>query len=99
MAKTIVWNNRASIQFNAIIEYLEKEWGEKVTKNFVIRAYQIIEILAQYPEIGTLENPDKRIRAFVITKHNTLLYRIDHNKIYLLNFFDSRQHPKKRSDI
>ncbi len=32
MAKTIVWNNRASIQFNAVIEYLEKEWGEKVTK-------------------------------------------------------------------
>ena len=99
MAKTVVWNNRASTQFNAVIEYLEKEWGERVTKNFVVRTYQIIEILAQYPEIGTLENPDKGIRVFVITKHNTLFYRADNEKLYLLNFFDNRQHPKKRSDI
>jgi plasmid stabilization system protein ParE len=99
MAKTIVWNNKASIQFNAVIEYLETEWGEKVTKSFVVRTYQIIEILAQYPEIGTLENPDKRIRAFVITKHNTLFYRVDNDKLYLLNFFDNRQHPQRKSNI
>ena len=60
MAKTIIWNRRASDKFNAIIKYLEKEWGDKVTQNFVIRTYRIIEILAQNPEIGTLENPEKQ---------------------------------------
>jgi plasmid stabilization system protein ParE len=99
MAKTIIWNRRASNKFNAIIEYLEKEWGKNVTRSFVVRTYQIIEILAQNPEIGTVENKEKQIRGFVITKHNTLFYRIENDSLVLLSFFDNRQHPQKRSDI
>ncbi|MDN3581293.1 type II toxin-antitoxin system RelE/ParE family toxin [Mucilaginibacter flavus] len=75
MAKVIVWNRRASDSFNLIIEYLQQEWGDNVTRNFVIRAYKIIEIIAENPEIGTVENHEKQIRGFVITKHNTLFYR------------------------
>jgi plasmid stabilization system protein ParE len=99
MAKTIIWNRRASNKFDTIIEYLQKEWGENVTRNFVIRTYQIIEILAQNPEIGTLENKEKQIRGLVITKHNTLFYRIENDNLILLSFFDNRQHPQKKLDI
>lgn len=96
MVKTIVWNRRASDSFNGIIEYLQSEWGDRVTKNFVKRTYQIIEFLSENPEMGTLENPEKQIRGFVITKHNTLFYRVEEKKIVLLVFFDSRQHPRKK---
>ena len=99
MAKTIIWNRKASNRFNNIIEYLQSEWGDKVTQNFVIKTYQIIEILAQNPEIGTIENQEKQIRAFVITKHNTIFYRVDDNKLFILTFFDNRQNPNKRSDF
>ena len=85
MAKTIIWNRRASNSFNKIIEYLQNEWGEKVTHNFVNRAYQIIEFIAEHPEIGTIENEEKFIRGFLITKHNTLFYRIEDNKIRKMN--------------
>jgi len=97
MVKTIVWNRRASDSFDSIIQYLEQKWGDRVTKNFVIRAYQIIDFLAEYPEMGSLENHEKQIRGFVITKHNTLFYRIEADRIILLNFFDNRQHPSKKS--
>ncbi|HTD39510.1 MAG TPA: type II toxin-antitoxin system RelE/ParE family toxin [Mucilaginibacter sp.] len=97
MVKTIVWNRRASDSFNSIIEYLQKEWGDRVTKNFVVRTYQIIEFLSENPEMGALENYEKQIRGFVITKHNTLFYRIDGKRIILLNFFDNRQHPRKKT--
>lgn len=97
MVKTIVWNRRASDSFNAIIDYLQKEWGDRVTKNFVSRTYQIIEFLSENPEMGTLENYEKQIRGFVISKHNTLFYRIDGKRIILLNFFDNRQHPHKKT--
>ena len=99
MAKTIVWNNKASVQFDIVVDYLQKNWGDNVTIRFVTKTYQIIEILTKNPEIGILENPNKRVRVFIITKHNTLFYRVEGNKIYLLNFFDNRQHPKKRSEI
>ena len=97
MAKTIIWNRRASNNFNSIIEYLQKEWGDRVTKSFVTRTYQIIEFLALHPEMGFVENTEKQIRGFVITKHNTLYYRIEDQKIVLLNFFDNRQHPNKKT--
>ena len=61
MVKTIVWNHRASNSFNSIIAYLQNEWGERVTKHFVSRTYQIIDFLAQHPEMGTLENYEKQI--------------------------------------
>ena len=97
MVKTIVWNRRASNNFNSIITYLQNEWGDRVTRNFVIRTYQILELLAENPEMGSVEHFEKQIRGFVITKHNTLFYRIEEDKLILLNFFDNRQHPRKKS--
>jgi plasmid stabilization system protein ParE len=97
MAKTIVWNRRASDSFNAIIQYLENEWGEKVTRDFVNRTYHILDLLALNPEMGSIEHPEKQIRGFVITKHNTLFYRVDDTRLVLLHFFDNRQDPKKKS--
>ncbi|MES2808418.1 MAG: type II toxin-antitoxin system RelE/ParE family toxin [Bacteroidota bacterium] len=96
MVKTIIWNRRASNNFNSIISYLQGEWGDTVTRNFVRRAYEVIDLLALNPEIGKIEHFEKQIRAFVITKHNTLFYRIDADKLVLLSFFDNRQHPQKK---
>ena len=97
MVKAIVWNRRASNNFNAIIEYLQSEWGDKVAKDFVNRTYRIIELIAVNPEMGSMEHFDKQIRGFVITKHNTLFYRIEDERLILLNFFDNRQDPGKKS--
>jgi plasmid stabilization system protein ParE len=77
MAKTIIWNRRASNNFNSIIGYLQREWGDQVTRNFVIRTYQIIDLIADNPEMGPTAHFEKQIRGFVITKHNTLFYRIE----------------------
>jgi hypothetical protein len=72
-----------------------KEWDATVTKNFVIRAYDIIELLAENYELGTIEDYDKNIRGFLITKHNLLFYRITDTEIILLNLYDTRSNPKK----
>jgi plasmid stabilization system protein ParE len=97
MVKTIVWNRRASDNFNSIIKYLQEEWGDNVTRNFVVRTHQIIELLRSTPEMGAIEHFEKQIRGFVITKHNTLFYRIEEEKLILLSFFDNRQHPRKKT--
>ena|ERR1700743_1320562 len=97
MVKTIVWNRRASNSFDSIIEYLQQKWGDRVTKNFVIRTFQILDFLAEHPEMGSIENYEKQIRGFVITKHNTLFYRVEERRIILINFFDNRQHPGKKT--
>jgi plasmid stabilization system protein ParE len=96
MAKEIVWTKRANNKFTKIIQFLEEDWGHLVTENFVQRTYTIIDLLAEQPQLGTLENVEKQIRGFVLTKHNRLFYRITENEIILLNFFDTRSKPKRR---
>lgn len=96
MALEVLWSKRADKKFDKILEYLMLELGEHITKSFVNKVYEFLDILAEFPEIGTLENKEKRIRGFTIVEQINLFYKIDDSKIILLNFFDNRQNPKKK---
>jgi plasmid stabilization system protein ParE len=96
MALEIVWSSRADNKFDKILEYLVKEWGNNVTKSFVKKVYDFLDILSEFPEIGTLENKEKGIRGFIIIKQVSIFYIIRNNRIIILNFFDNRQSPTKK---
>jgi len=96
MALEIYWTKRADKKFDEIIEYLLKEWGKNITEAFVKRVYDFLDILVEFPEIGTLENRKKEIRGFTIVKQINVFYMIRGNKIILLDFFDNRQRPYKK---
>ncbi len=93
MSRIVVWTKRANYKFNNIISYLEAEWGERITKNFVLRSYDIIELLKVNPKLGSSEKDD--IRGFLITKQNRIFYRFTNDEIIILNFFDTRSKQKK----
>jgi addiction module RelE/StbE family toxin len=90
MAKEIIWTKRAVKKFNKIISYLEEDWNESVTENFVQATYHKIELLIAQPYLGSLENSKLDIRGILISKHNRLFYRVIDDKIILINFFDTR---------
>jgi plasmid stabilization system protein ParE len=96
MALTIRWTKRAEKKFDKIIEYLLIEWNEQVTETFVKRVYDFIDTLTDFPEIGTIENKEKAIRAFTIVKQINIFYHVGKKQIVILNFFDNRQSPKKK---
>ncbi|WP_339608475.1 type II toxin-antitoxin system RelE/ParE family toxin [uncultured Roseivirga sp.] len=98
MARKVIWTKRAIHKFNKIVDYLERDWGDNVTRNFVIKTYDIIELISDQSELGTLENQEKQIRGFVLTKHNRLFYRVTKEDIIILNFFDTRSDPKRKRD-
>jgi len=79
-----------------IINHINKEWGETVTRAFVKKVYDLLDILVEFPEIGSMEHAEKEIRGFVIVKQLTLFYKIKQDKIILLNFYDNRQNPKRK---
>jgi plasmid stabilization system protein ParE len=96
MALRILWSKRADKKFDNILDYLSTEWGEKVTGSFVKKVYDFLDILVEFPEIGSLENAEREIRGFVIVRQITIFYKVSGNKIILLNFFDNRQGSKKK---
>ncbi|MFZ2906446.1 MAG: type II toxin-antitoxin system RelE/ParE family toxin [Cyclobacteriaceae bacterium] len=96
MAKKIIWTKRANQKFNKIIDYIEQEWGTTVALNFVKKTYNILDLISDLPELGTLESPEKMIRGFLLTKRNRLFYRVTEKEIILLNFFDTRSRAKRK---
>ena len=73
MALTIYWSNKADVKFREIIDYLDKNWGEKITSNFVNTVFDFLETLKSFPEIGPIEYQEKNIRGFVIVKQISIV--------------------------
>jgi len=96
MAKKIVWTKRANARFNEVIGFLEEEWGEHATRNFVQKVYAITELLSRHPALGSVEKRNENIRGFVITKHNRLFYRETDDSLIILNLFDTRSGSAKK---
>ena len=99
MALTIKWSKRADKKFDQILDYLSTEWGDQITKNFVKKVYDFLDLLIEYPEIGSIENKEKEIRGFTLVKQVNIFYRIKNNTIIILDFFDNRQDQKKKKNF
>ena len=97
MALEIRWTTRADIKLDQLIIYLENEWGEGVVKAFMKKLYTFLEILSEFPEIGSMQYEEKRIRGFALTKQITIFYKIDNDQIILLDLFDNRSNTKKKT--
>ena len=99
MALEIRWTTKADIKLDHIIIYLETEWSESVVKAFMRKLYDLLEILSEFPEIGSMQYPDKNIRGFSLTKQVSIFYKIESDQIILLDLFDNRSDPKKKDAL
>ncbi len=45
------------------------EWGEHVTGLFVKKVYDFLDILPEFPDIGTIENKEKYINEYALPKN------------------------------
>ncbi|MCX6351692.1 MAG: type II toxin-antitoxin system RelE/ParE family toxin [Bacteroidetes bacterium] len=91
----IVWTERAIHSYNKIIKYLLENWNETVADDFVIVLKEQLHLLSQ-GNLHFKKSKKKKLFEALITKHNLLVYRERKNKIELLYFFDTRQHPIKK---
>jgi plasmid stabilization system protein ParE len=96
MALEVVLTKRADRKLDKIIKYLLKEFGSRVTKLFVKKLHNFFEQIAEYPEMGTLENDIKGIRGFTIVKQVNIFYIVENNQVKILDFFDNRRSPMKK---
>ena len=92
----IYLSRRAERNFSSILDYLQQNWSEKVRQAFIEKTIEIFGLLENFPEIGSVDMPEKQIRGFQITKQIRLIYRIKENQIVVLSFFDVRQNPGKK---
>lgn len=96
MAKKVIWSPASEEDLYNILEYLQLHWNQTVITKFINRIDDSVGLILLDPEMFPLINKQLNIRKLVVTKHNTLYYRIAKNKnIEIVRLFDSRQDPDK----
>jgi plasmid stabilization system protein ParE len=93
MSKQIVWSPLSENDFSGILNYLNKNWGEKVAAQFIDLTESILTQISINPRQFPVIHKKKKIRKCVLTKHNTLFYRDSKFQIDILRIYDTRQDP------
>lgn len=93
----ILVSKRANKDFQRILEYLEYKWGSTSVEKFKSLTNDFLDILESFPEIGSMEFPEKNIRGFQLSHQNRVFYTVKQTHILILAFFDVRQNPKKKN--
>lgn len=94
MSKQIIWSPLSESDFAKILQYLLDNWDEKVAVQFIDLTENILEQIATNPRQFPVIFKKKKIRKCVLTKHNTMFYRVNKTQIDILRIFDTRQYPK-----
>jgi len=95
MTERIIWSPKAEKDLENILDYLFENWGQKITVRFLDNISYLIKQIENTPERYPVINKDLNVRKCVLTKQNTLFYRVINNKIEILRVYDTRQDPKK----
>jgi plasmid stabilization system protein ParE len=85
---------RAEKDYGTIVKYIRSKWGEVTTEHFIQKVDDAFKLLRKYPDIGKKENND--IRGLQLTPQTRIIYRVRNSKLYVISFFDVRQHPRKK---
>ena len=93
MSKQIVWSPLSENDFSGILNYLNKNWGEKIASHFIDLTESFLTQISINPRQFPVIYKKKKIRKCVLTKHNTLYYRNSKFQIDILRIYDTRQDP------
>lgn len=94
----VVYTLQAFESLEEIKKLLSKNYSPKKVEEIRSKILDKAESLVQFPERGQIENHLIKLNKghrYVLEKHTKIIYRIIEDKIYITDFFDTRQDPTK----
>ncbi|MEM6686348.1 MAG: type II toxin-antitoxin system RelE/ParE family toxin [Bacteroidota bacterium] len=85
----------AEEKLEKLLDYLIENWSEKVQSNFVKKLESSVNLIRLNPLLFPEIKKNTKTYKCVITKQTSLYYRFDEKTIFIVAFFDTRQHPSK----
>ena len=95
MVYEIVFKKRFQNKLEQVFIYIETEFGLDVSQKFASRLDKKFKLLQQQPFIGRRSISFNNIRSISAGKQNRIYYKIEANKVVVLNMFDTRINPSK----
>lgn len=88
--KTVIWTDLAYVTFNEIVDYLEENFSLDSTLKFSETVRKLLRNLEIFETLCPKHPRRVNYRKCVITRHTSLIYRIENDEILLLSFHDNR---------
>ncbi|MGI6522183.1 MAG: type II toxin-antitoxin system RelE/ParE family toxin [Fermentimonas sp.] len=95
MRYKVKWTLSAENDFDLITDYLLENWSASVLQKFIEITEASIQQISRFPTLFPIIYKKERVRKCVLTKQNTLYYKIKDSEIQILRIFDTRQNPSK----
>lgn len=87
-------SSEAKLDLIRIEEYLLNKWNEKVADDFYQKLIDAIDIL-ETTMVNFERYFDTDFRKFLLTKHNTIIYRLIGDEITIVRILQSFQDPEE----
>ena len=98
----IQWATEAREQWRKTALYIQLEWGISALRKFKENTEDIQNQLIEFPSLGKIEpllaDRSKLYRSIVLTRQNKVIYYIQDDTIYIVDFWDTRREPKKQAN-
>ena len=92
MALKIQWTPEAEENFDEIVSYLEREFGDASDKKFIQRVNLVLEDISRHPDLFEQSQTGNSRKGFV-SRQTSLYYRVNIDWVELLSFWNNRRHP------
>lgn len=95
MVKEVIWSPESENELSGILNYLITEWSIDIAKSLLDNVNEHIEKISLNPQLYPIIFRKGKFRKCVVTKHNSIIYVLNKETVYILRIFDTRQNPKK----
>lgn len=93
MALKVQYTDTFAYTFKVLVEFIQDNWGDKVTKDFMKETDKTIRSISAFPNMYRSSPFDKNVRVAQVRKLSSLFYTVSGEKLSLLYIVDSRQEP------
>ena len=98
----IIWAEEAFQVWQDTIDYIVKEFGVRAAEKFYKKTEEWQDVLSSSPKAGKIEpllnNRSRSYRSIVITKQAKLIYYIEDETVFIVDFWDTRREPQQQAD-
>lgn len=93
MGLSVQYTDTFEFTFKTLVEFIQENWGEKVTNEFVKETDKVIQLITTFPLMYKSSSFDNNVREAPVNKLSSLFYEVTADHITLLYIVDSRQEP------
>lgn len=98
----VIWQPAAKKGRTEVAAYIRRQFGAKRKISFLQEVRETTQMLRKAPNIGSIDPlyADRPLtyRSVIINGLNKMVYRVDGDIIYIVDFWDTRREPIKQRE-